>query len=225
MSSLTDLVNACSEEYLNTDKDDTVNGKVIIKDSDIVLRSGDYTKGTPPLEAHYRGIYWTTNSDISNESHDPTRVACVEHTVATSGDSTLCLRPYFNTTDSVENASFNVTAKADGVTKTISAFGYNQPYQIKNYRSGANWYKVWSDGTCMQGGVYTTSGTSATISLLTPFSDANYSLVTTDSDSTSTDTEGVDYNILSSNKTTTTFRVSKAKSRYVNWFAVGIAPV
>lgn len=48
MSSLTDLVNACSEEYLNTDKDDTVNGKVIIKDSDIVLRSSDYTKGTPP---------------------------------------------------------------------------------------------------------------------------------------------------------------------------------
>lgn len=48
MSSLTDLVNACSEEYLNTDKDDTVNGKVIVRDSDIVLRSGDYTKGTPP---------------------------------------------------------------------------------------------------------------------------------------------------------------------------------
>ena len=48
MSTLTDLVNACSDEYLNTDKADTTNGKIVMRDADLVLRSSDYTKGTPP---------------------------------------------------------------------------------------------------------------------------------------------------------------------------------
>ncbi len=77
----------------------------------------------------------------------------------------------------------------------------------------------------MQGGLFTGSGTSATVSLITAFSDANYVVTVSDEEPTSTDTDGVDFNILVSQKTTTTFRVSKAKARYANWFAVGLAPV
>ena len=46
----------------------------------------------------------------------------------------------------------------------------------ETYSSGTNWYRVWSDGWCEQGGYSSTA--SITINLLKPFSNTNYTIVT-----------------------------------------------
>lgn len=51
---------------------------------------------------------------------------------------------------------------------------------IKTYKSNANWYRLWSDGWCEQGGRVSNSSTSVnsfiTIPFLQPFEDTNYQL-------------------------------------------------
>ena len=48
---------------------------------------------------------------------------------------------------------------------------------IEAYRNGSNWYRVWSDGWCEQGGVITAAKNGTTINFLKPFIDANYVVV------------------------------------------------
>ena len=62
-------------------------------------------------------------------------------------------------------------------TTTSSASKDAPAYVVENYRSGENWYRVWSDGWIEQGGVQTnnTSGsTSYTVSLLKAFVTTDY---------------------------------------------------
>ena len=53
-------------------------------------------------------------------------------------------------------------------------------YVISSYHSGTDWYRVWSDGWCEQGGSATVaSGGSTPVTLHKTFKDLNYSLLTT----------------------------------------------
>ena len=54
-------------------------------------------------------------------------------------------------------------------------------YVISSYHSGADWYRVWSDGWCEQGGCSepVPSGGSLPINFLKTFVDVNYTLLTT----------------------------------------------
>lgn len=51
---------------------------------------------------------------------------------------------------------------------------------VQNYVNGTSWYRVWSDGWIEQGGSLTiTEHTTATVTLLKPFSNTNYTLLYT----------------------------------------------
>lgn len=47
------------------------------------------------------------------------------------------------------------------------------------YRSGANWYRIWSNGWVEQGGLLSSSSQAATATFLKPFADTNYTLLVT----------------------------------------------
>ena len=53
------------------------------------------------------------------------------------------------------------------------------PYITETYSSGTDWYRIYSDGWCEQGGRLTASGSSGTIvvSLLQNYRDANYTII------------------------------------------------
>lgn len=53
-------------------------------------------------------------------------------------------------------------------------------YVISSYHSGTDWYRVWSDGWCEQGGSATVgSGASTPVTLQKPYKDLNYGLFIT----------------------------------------------
>ena len=45
---------------------------------------------------------------------------------------------------------------------------------IETYSSGSNWYRIYSDGWCEQGGSFTCSSAGQTLTFLKPFSNTNY---------------------------------------------------
>lgn len=50
-------------------------------------------------------------------------------------------------------------------------------YITETYSNGSDWYRVWSDGWCEQGGSTTGNGNSGrTVSLLKTYSDTNYNI-------------------------------------------------
>ena len=50
------------------------------------------------------------------------------------------------------------------------------PHLIETYSNGTNWYRIWSDGWCEQGGLIEkpTSNYTATVELLVPYQDTNW---------------------------------------------------
>lgn len=98
-------------------------------------------------------------------------------------------------------------------------------YVISSYHNGTDWYRVWSDGWCEQGGYYNGSiGTDAstTITLLKNYKDTNYSVYQQTYASTSI-SEGTDICVQS--KTTSNFILCNegyvATMYGLNWEAKG----
>ena len=93
---------------------------------------------------------------------------------------------------------------------------------IDTYVNGTSWYRIWSDGWKEQGGVVLTgnSATPVTVTLLTPFSDANYTLQATCNPLTVQWAQMVDLQIV--NKTATSFGIiANPSNNNNNWFACG----
>ena len=61
-------------------------------------------------------------------------------------------------------------------TTTSSARGNKVAVVTQNYLNGTSWYRVWSDGFCEQGGSFTSSASTHTVSLLKSFSGTNYTV-------------------------------------------------
>ena len=88
-----------------------------------------------------------------------------------------------------------------------------------------SWYRVWSDGWCEQGGrLGAASASKYTITFLKEFIDTNYSLISTDSTGTSsnTDTGGANECVYLGNYTTSGFTASIGENRQASsWEAKG----
>lgn len=94
----------------------------------------------------------------------------------------------------------------------------NISYVVKSYSNGTDWYRVYSDGWCEQGG-WTVTGESVygvTVTLLKPFKDTNYSVFTTGRYTNSSD-KGWNY---AHTLTTTNFKAVQTSSG-VYWEAKG----
>ena len=67
-------------------------------------------------------------------------------------------------------------------TTTSSASSARPAVVVENYVNGASWYRVWSDGWCEQGGIYSQSNaqsTETTITLLKAYPNTNYKVFVT----------------------------------------------
>jgi hypothetical protein len=53
-------------------------------------------------------------------------------------------------------------------------------YIVENYKSGNNWYRVWSDGWIEQGGYVVPSGGISIITFLKPFTTTDYTILNTE---------------------------------------------
>lgn len=68
----------------------------------------------------------------------------------------------------------DMNLKAD---KNLSNISSNIDYVVETYQNGTDWYRVYKSGWVEQGGRASTSNSKQTITLLKPFSDENYCLV------------------------------------------------
>lgn len=87
---------------------------------------------------------------------------------------------------------------------------------IETYSNGTNWYRVWSDNWCEQGGLVNPN---TTVNFLKPFVDTNYTLtavIINESSSSSMVWNQVAFN----NRTTTSFTLGPNGAKQ-NWKAEG----
>ena len=98
-------------------------------------------------------------------------------------------------------------------------------YITTQWNSGASWYRKWSNGWIEQGGLFTHTGTWATVSLNTSFTATNYTIVT---GSIQYSDDGNGYAVIrASNKTKTSFQcadkwdLGQYKKGKMYWYACG----
>ena len=81
----------------------------------------------------------------------------------------------------IDDIATDLNGKAD-VDGTNATF----PHIVETYHSGTEWYRVWSDGWCEQGGeIDGISSAYRTVNLLKNFVDTNYTIVTSQQSSSS----------------------------------------
>ena len=105
-------------------------------------------------------------------------VATVQQLVEASDGRSRVYLAARNTADKTtyKSHTLDLVCKPDGSGGLYIDGKFLKAHVIETYRSGASWYRIWSDGWIEQGG----KGTGvATISLLKAFSDTNYTLQVT----------------------------------------------
>lgn len=81
-------------------------------------------------------------------------------------------------TDIVYNKNgipFDIDAIATDLNGKMDKDGINATASVcvESYQNGSSWYRVYSDGWCEQGGVYTSGNT---LTFIKPFKDTNYNI-------------------------------------------------
>lgn len=90
---------------------------------------------------------------------------------------------------------------------------------VSNYLNGSSWYRVWSDGWIEQGGRALTPSAPATVTLLKPFSNTNYLVLTSESLCVNTSMDL--YFSGSYNFTTNSFSIQSNGYTVITWLAFG----
>lgn len=98
---------------------------------------------------------------------------------------------------------------------------------VETYKNGSNWYRIWSDGWCEQGGHYDKGSlaidTATTIQLLKAYPNIDYTLV---AQSSRNDNQGGSINnqVFINHRTKTEFTArcyGDGTSQYIDWYACG----
>ena len=92
----------------------------------------------------------------------------------------------------------------------------NIRYLIKSYSEGANWYRIYSDGWCEQGGEVNTGGS---VTYLKPFLNTYYTLVASGLSGSSNNTQY--RQIMPNSKTSSGFTGTTSSGVGLNWKASG----
>ena len=184
----------------------TMTGNLAIENKTLILR--DTT-----LKAPATTTTWSTSYVSFNDSTGG-RIAFIQPKLENNGSTSLYIC-----------ASHSDTTRHLYMNSDGTAYVNNSPILtiVASWNDDAgNWYRKYNDGWIEQGGIFPTSGGSATVSLNTPFSDTNYTItlgeVTT---SIGSDTDGVDHATSVGNLTTTNFKTSKESGRPIRWRACG----
>lgn len=104
----------------------------------------------------------------------------------------------------------------DNVTNKPTIPATPNAYVTETWKSGSNWYRVWSDGWIEQGGVATSSSKN---SLVKAFSNTNYTLVVGQSGGHKDDEWAIGFIV--KDKTSTSFAYGTAKVTQCSYYACG----
>ena len=102
----------------------------------------------------------------------------------------------------------------------------NLPHIVETYNNGTDWYRVYSDKWCKQGGVKALSSGVGTVTFFKAFKDTNYTVC----DALSGNNGSVGASYWAMTKTTTTVKFTRQSdnnknlSTSINWQAIGYCP-
>lgn len=152
------------------------------------------------------------NQYVGYEIRDKNNARCAYIGVAntTSGSKNLV----------VQGLNANIL-NISGMTSLIIN-GKNVLYVEEQVSGTYNWYRIWSDGRLEQGGrLLNNTTTSGNLVFPKVFINANYTLIISDTEETSTDVSGSSKTCVASDYTTTGFRYNKPSDQCFDWVAFG----
>ena len=88
-----------------------------------------------------------------------------------------------------------------------------KPYLKESYINGINWYRIYSDGWCEQGGLGTSNG--STINLIKAYNNTSYDVLATPTGGIGTRSFGA---ICTNTKTGTNFKIQESTFSGDNWW-------
>lgn len=145
--------------------------------STVTLPSGGaYAKRGLPVKLSTEE--YTDYDHVLNTSEETFRLALKTNL---SDDSVSGLYLYFYAGAVSQNAGIvNAGRVEEALVDKLNSDHSNdtKPYVVETYRNGTSWYRVWSDGVIEQGGMGATNTAAfAEISLMKPYSAADYSIL------------------------------------------------
>ena len=145
--------------------------------STVTLPSGGaYTKRGLPVKLSTE--VYTDYDHVLNTSEETFSLALKTNL---SDDSVSGLYLYFYAGAVSQNAgTVNAGRVEEALVDKLNSDHSNdtKPYVVETYRNGTSWYRVWSDGVIEQGGMgVTNTAALAEISLMKPYSAADYSIL------------------------------------------------
>lgn len=111
----------------------------------------------------------------------------------------------------IDNIATDLNGKADIDLDNVPT---SKGILKETYINGTSWYRVYSDGWCEQGG---NMQTTATVTFLKPFSNANYSVIATLTNGSTANYEP----IIVTDKTASGCKINNSYSRRCDWRAYG----
>lgn len=171
------------------------------------------------------------SGNITVEAVPPSNMATTDTEQTITGDKTFSGVTKAVTPASAKDNSTNIATTAwvrnhcctTAATTSSTASKDAPAYVVTNYKSGNNWYRVWSDGWIEQGG-YLAAGADSTASFLKAFTTTNYNVQVTGIDAN----QGYSgYIFIVNSRTKTNMHIqtlaSGSTAAYVpkNWYACG----
>ena len=123
--------------------------------------------------------------DVFDDTNAASLIPSIRKAVSDCAAAAVSARANADTaSEKAVQAQTSATNAASAETHTAAVLGTKankdlsnctKPYVTETYHSGTEWYRVWSDGWIEQGGrIQVQTSTYADVTLLKPFTDANY---------------------------------------------------
>ena len=233
-ANVSNTVTTDTSQTITAQKKFSDSGRLILQDSaarSLIFQSSEYDITSPAAEQYYGILDFSdkNNSQVGridlftpNTTEQTARIGCRNadgnwsflQTVWKNGVAFATAPTPPSSADGVEIATAGWFRLPACSVKTV----------IETYHKGTDWYRIYSDGWCEQGGVVSSPATdsSKSVSLLKVFTDTNYSLLVTENGTTINTQESGSLTCL---KRVSSFQLYNNGYGYsghtVNWFACG----
>lgn len=126
---------------------------------------------------------------------------------------------YADISDRIVTTSYMANHWVTTAAGTTSTATHARPaVVVTNYRNGASWYRIWSDGWIEQGGYSQGGKTATTVTFPKPFTNTNYTITLGTTGTLGTNNNGI---CSISEKTASSFKLYSFSDYYCNWYACG----
>ena len=150
-------------------KKDTTQVVIARINGQALIHSGVATTTTTPRPGFWLKVRKGDTISISAESQTLSSVSITF--IPAVGNGSL----YYYIGDTLQNAQLINVARIEEKLTDMNAT--SRGYLVDSYHNGTEWYRIYSDGWCEQGGVISAAQNGTTINFLKPFINANYVVV------------------------------------------------